>query len=126
MSDNNLIPFNNSIIESSKSQLPQTIVPVTYRKIDDKYYGFYYNLDDDVKILTYTKDVLINKMHDRHSAEVIRSTFNVLGKKIGSEIAEMKEERNELNKELLSEMEAYYKCVRNTENALTKMLKAVQ
>lgn len=78
------------------------------------------------KILTYTKDVLINKMHDHHSAEVIRSTFNVLGKKIGSEIAEMKEERNELNKELLSEMEAYYKCVRNTENALAKMLKAVQ
>ena len=65
-------------------------------------------------------------MHDRHSAEVIRSTFNVLGKKIGSEIAEMKEERNDLNKELLGEMEAYYKCVRNTENALAKMLKAVQ
>jgi hypothetical protein len=78
------------------------------------------------KILTYTKDVLINKMHDHHSAEVIRSTFNILGKKIGSEIAEMKEERNDLNKELLGEMEAYYKCVRNTENALAKMLKAVQ
>lgn len=50
MSDNNLIPFNNSIIDSPKSQLPKTIVPVTYHKIDDTYYGFYYNLDDDVTV----------------------------------------------------------------------------
>ena len=48
MSDNSLIPINNSISNTSRNQLPKTIIPVTYSKIDDKYYGFYSNIDQDI------------------------------------------------------------------------------
>lgn len=85
-----------------------------------QYTGELYSLDPAGKI---SKDVLIIKMHDRHSVEIIASILSALTKGISLEITEMKEERNDLNKELLSEMKADYKCVRNAENALAKCLR---
>ena len=74
------------------------------------------------KILTYSRDVFINKLGDRQSVELLRNMLTTVASKNAKSITEMKEERNDLNKEALGKMESFQKYLKNTEKAMNRML----
>lgn len=48
--NNNMIPFNNRLSQTSQSQLPKPTIQVTYRQTDNGHYGFYYDLNDGINV----------------------------------------------------------------------------
>lgn len=73
------------------------------------------------RLLTYADMVLLREKNDRKSVDTIKRMVESLIKSYSSRLVEMKDERNEINKESIKELEKYVKCLRNTEKVLAKM-----
>lgn len=81
-----------------------------------------YKLYDLAKTLTYAKDILLNKMNDQKSVEIIQKMIKILIQKTSTDIKTLKEDPTDLNKDLLGNMETYRKYLINTDKELGKIL----
>jgi hypothetical protein len=73
------------------------------------------------RLLTYADMVLLREKNDRKSVDTIKRMVESLIKSYSSRLAEMKVERNDLNKESIKELEKYLKCLINTEKVFAKL-----
>ena len=74
------------------------------------------------KLLTYVDHVVLGVNNDQTTANYILKYFRSSVKKIESQVRELKDEKNDLNKEAVEKMETYLKCLKNAERVLGKMV----
>lgn len=75
------------------------------------------------KLLTYAKDALIAKKDDYYSVDVLRRMFRSGIDRTEERLRMLREERCDLNKEMIEQGEKYIKSVRSVVRELEKMLR---